>query len=148
MSDDVADFDPQDFIRALADALLHYLEGRMKQNEAAKLLGLSATRLNNYFHDSPDGTRKEPMASVLYLACTKLPGFYFEYGGFRLRATRLGRKDRRVDSQLAFDFHREIKAGRVKVKLKKPAGHVELSVLLAAATRRRLRNDVQASRRV
>jgi hypothetical protein len=145
MADDIADFDSQDFIHALADALWRYLEVRMKQNEAAKLLGLSPTRLNNYFHDLPDGTRKEPMASVLYLACTRLPGFYFEYAGFRLRATKLGRKDRSVDAQLAFDFQREIKAGRVKVKLKKPAGHIELSVLLAATTRRRLRNGTRVS---
>ncbi|GEM_PF-2348691 len=147
MADDIADFDSQDFIRALADALWRYLEGRMKQNEAAKLLGLNPTRLNSYFHDLPDGTRKEPLASVLYLACTRLPGFYFEYGGFRLRATKLGRKDRPVDAQQAFDFQREIKAGRVKVKLKKPAGHIELSVLLAATTRRRLRNAAAVSGR-
>jgi hypothetical protein len=147
MADNIDDLDSQDFIRALGDTLWRYLEGRMKQNEAAKFLGLSPTRLNNYFHDLPDGTRKEPLASVLYLACTRLPGFYFEYGGFRLRATKLGRKDRSVDAQLAFAFQREIKAGQVKVKLKKPAGHIELSVLLAATTRRRLKNGVAVSGR-
>lgn len=148
MQDDVAEFDSQDFIRSLADALLRCMEGRMKQNEAAKLLGLKATRLNNYFHDLPDGTRKEPMASVLFLACTKLPGFYFDYGGFRLRASKLGQKTRSADSQMVFDFSREIKAGRVKLKLKKPAGHVELSFHLAAKTRRKLGNAVSTSNRI
>jgi transcriptional regulator with XRE-family HTH domain len=141
MADDIAPFDTQDFIRSLAKTLQTYLDGRMKQNEAADKLGLSPQRLNNYFH-----TEKEPMASVLYLACARLPGFHFDYGGFRLRAVKLGEKNRAPDTQQAFDFYREIKAGRVKVKLKKPAGRVELSVSLAATTRpRSSRNGVPAS---
>jgi len=138
MPDDVATFDSQDLTRAITEALQRYLDGRMKQNEAAGLLGLSPKTLNSYFH-----TDKEPRASVLYLACTRLPGFHFDYGGFRLRAIKLGRKDRPSDAQQAFDFHREIKAGHVKVKFKKPAGRVELSVSLAATTRRRLRNAMR-----
>lgn len=143
MENDVATFDSKEFIHALAEALWRYLEGRMKQNEAATLLGVSATRLNSYFRDG-----KEPRASVLYLACTKLPGFYFDYGGFRLRAAKLDRKERVASAQQAFDFYREINAGRVKVKLKKPAGHIELSVSLAAATRPRFKNNASASSRI
>lgn len=147
MAGDIADFDSQEFVRAFADALWRYLEGRMKQNQGAELLGLKPTTLNSYFHDLPDGRRKEPGASVLYLACTKLPGFHFDYGGYRLRAKKLGQRERKSDAQQVFDFYRDITAGRVKVKLKKPAGHVELSVSLAAATRRRFKNGVSSSGR-
>jgi hypothetical protein len=100
-----------------------------------------------FTHGAPGGIRKEPAASVMFLACSRLPGFSFQYGAFRIRATKPGHKDRSVSSQLAFDFQREINAGRVKIKLKKPAGRIELSVLLAATTRRRLREGVAVSSR-
>jgi transcriptional regulator with XRE-family HTH domain len=144
MADDIGNFDSQDFIRALREALRNYLEGKMKQNEAAALLGVSPTRLNNNLLSD-----REPMASMLYLVCTRWPKFQFDYGGFRLRAIKLEkRKDRVAEAQLPFDFNREIKAGRVKVKVKRPAGRVELSVLLAATTRRKVRNGVSVSGRV
>src|SRR5713226_8469154 len=103
MAIDVANSDTQqDFARAFGDALWRYLDGKkMGQSEDAKLLGLhgkngkpSRSRLNSYFHDLPEGTLKEPKASVLYLACTKLPGFYLDYGGYRLRAVRFGMRYR------------------------------------------------------
>jgi hypothetical protein len=138
MADDVANSDSlQDFARAFADALWQYLEGRMGQSEAAKLLGLNRSRLNSYFHDLPDGTRKEPKASVLYLACTKFPRFYFDFGGYRMRAVKLGEKHReKPTGQLAFSFRRQFEladdAGNVNVRVKKPSGRIELSVSLDA----------------
>jgi hypothetical protein len=143
---DFIDFDSQGFTRAFADALWQYLQGRMQQNEAAKLLGLSPTRLNNYFHDLPDGTRKEPMASVLHLACTKLPGFSFDYGGYRLRAIKLGEKrQEKATEQMTFRFYRQITAGRVNVRVKRPPGRIELSFSLGATTRRKARKGVSVS---
>jgi hypothetical protein len=137
----------QEFARALGNALWRFLDGRMRQSEAAKLLGLQGkngeprrSRLNSYFHDSAKGTRTEASARILYLACTRLPGFYFDYAGYRLKAIKLnGRgarlRDKSVE-QLAFSFHRNFElaneAGNVDVRVKKPSGRIEVVVSLDA----------------
>jgi hypothetical protein len=138
----------QDFARALGDALRGFLEGRMlSQAEAAKVLELFGkngeprrSRLNTYFRDVPKGKRKgqrtEASAQVLYLACTKL-GFQFDYGGYRIRAVKLGEKGRKAfDGQTAFNFERQFDLvkndGNVEVKVKRPAGRIELRISLDA----------------
>jgi hypothetical protein len=135
----------QEFARAFGNALSQFLDGKMGQSEAAKLLGLldkngkpRRSRLNSYFHDSADGERTEALASVLFLACTRLPGFYLDYAGYRLKAVRLDEKHRRekTSEQLAFSFHRQFEladeAGNIDVKVRRPAGRIEVSVSLGA----------------
>lgn len=159
MAEEVANSDSQDFARAFGDALLRYLEGHgIGQSGAADLLGLHdedgkprRSRINNYFHDSKV-RRAEANAHLLYLACVKLPGFYFDYAGYRLRAVKLGEKRREQSGeQMAFSFHRQFnltgKAGRVNVIVKRPPGRIELSVSLGAATRRKITSTVSASSR-
>ena len=129
----------QEFAKALGNALWQYIDGRMGQARAAEILGVRRNRLNYYLHDLPNGKRKEPASSVLYLACTKFPGFAFEHGGYRLKAVKLGEKRREKPSeQLAFSFYRQIKTGKVNVKMKRPPGRIELSLSLGAVTRRRV----------
>lgn len=136
----------QEFARAFGDALLNFLDGRMNQIEATKLLGLlnkngkpKRSTLNSYFRDSADGERTEAKASVLFLACTKLPGFNFDYAGYRLKAVRLDKKEKPSDAtsrQLPFNFERQFdlveQAGKLNVKVKRPSGRIEVSVSLDA----------------
>jgi hypothetical protein len=142
---DVADTDSQqEFARAFGDALGRFLDSRMGQSEAAKLLGLNGkdgkprrSRLNSYFRDSAGGRRTEASAQVLYLACAKLPGFYFDYGGYRLRAVKVGKKQReKTNGQMAFSLHRQFElakdAGNVDVTVKRANGRTELFVSLDA----------------
>ena len=158
--EEVTNSGSQDFARTFGDALFRYLEARgMGQSGAADLLGLHdgdgrprRSRINNYFHDSK-GRRPKASAHLLYLACVKLPGFYFDYAGYRLRAVKLGEKRREQSGeQMAFSFHRQFnlsgKAGRVNVRVKRPPGRIELSVSLGAATRRKITSAVSASSRV
>jgi hypothetical protein len=146
---DIAERDSQqEFARALGDALWRFLDGKgLKQSEAAELLELHdqngnprRSRLNSYFHDAAKGKRKgkrtEASAQVLYLACAKL-GFYFDYGGYRLKAVKLnGRGDRKPAGQLEFGFQRQFDladdAGNVNVRVKRPSGRIELLVSLDA----------------
>lgn len=146
MAEDVTQPDAQqDLARAFGDALLGYLRLHdMNQSRAAELLGLlnedgkvKRSTLNSYFHDSAKGSRTEASASVLYLACVKLRGFYFDYGGYRLRATKLGAKQRGApDGQMSFSFHRQYglaeDAGNVDVHVKQPPGRIEILVSLDA----------------
>jgi hypothetical protein len=143
---DITDPDPQqDFARAFGDALSRYLDHHgVGQSEAAELLGLHGkngkprrSRLNCYFHDSTNGTRTEASAQVLYLACAKLRGFYFDYAGYRMKAVKLGEKYReKPTEQLAFNFRHQFeladRAGNVNVRVKRPSGRIELSVSLDA----------------
>ena len=143
---DIANTDSQqEFARAFGDALWRFLDGTgMGQSEAAKLLGLHdkngkprRSRLHSYFRDSAKGMRTEASAQVLYLACTRLPGFYFDYAGYRMRAIKLGKKHRaKPTEQLAFSFRRQFdlvnEAGNVNVRVKRPSGRIELSVSLNA----------------
>ena len=134
----------QEFARAFGDALKRFLDGKMGQSEAAKLLGLvdangkpRRSRLNSYFHDSADGGRTEARALILFLACTKLPGFYFDYAGYRLKAVRLhGKRREQTSEQLALNFYRKYElaaeAGKIDIKVRRPAGRIEVSVSLDA----------------
>lgn len=139
----------QDFARAFGDALFRYLQARdINQSQAAELLGLlnqngkaKRSTLNSYFHDSVRGLRTEASASVLYLACAKLRGFSFDYGGYRLRAIRLGKKQREASGgQMSFSFHRQYDladdAGNIDVRVKRPPGRIELSLSLKASKSR------------
>jgi hypothetical protein len=137
----------QAFAKAFGDALRDYLNGKMGQSQAARTLELfdengnpKRSRLNSYFHDGTKGNRKgkRPLANahVLFLACTRL-GFSFDYGGYRIRATRLTEKQREQPlGQMAFSFEREFelvdKGGNVDVKVKRPPGRIEVHVSLDA----------------
>lgn len=162
---DIAETDSQQaFAKAIGDALSQFLEAKgLGQSEAASLLELQdengkprRSRLNSYFNDGTKGKQKgkrtEVSFQVLHLACTKL-GFYFDGGGYRLKAIKLGEKQRdKSNAQISFSFQRQFsltgKAGRVNVKVKRPPGRIEVSVSLGATTRRKIMNDVLVSGRV
>jgi hypothetical protein len=133
----------QDFARAFGNALNRFLEDKgIRKTDAAKLFGLEngKSRIGSYCHDSPSGKRVKPDAEILYLACTKLTGFYFDYNGYRISAEVLERKGKsqvKKPEQLTLHFDRQFnlteQAGIVKVKIKRPQGRIELSVSLNAA---------------
>lgn len=145
----VADDDSQkDFAHAFGDALNAFLNNiGMGQSEAARLFELedkhgkaNRARLHSYCHDSSGGRRPRPDAEILYLACTKLPGFYFDYRGYRISAATLDRDGSKRSGepakQLTFHFDRQFnlteKTGKVKVRVKRPPGRIELFVSLDA----------------
>lgn len=141
---DIVDADSQqDFARAFGDALNRFLEHKgIRQSDAAKLFGLKngKARLNTYCHDSRKGRRPKPDAEILYLACAKLPGFYFDYKGYRISAATLNGKGanrpEQPAEQLTLNFDRQFnlteQAGSVRVTVKRPPGRIELSVSLDA----------------
>lgn len=140
---DITDADPQQqFARAFGDALKRYFNGLGKgSTEAAALLGLEErngkSRLNSYFYDSSAGRRTEASAQILYLACTKLPRFNFEYAGYRVTAVKVkGRGRKESADQIPFTFDRQfdlaMDAGNVNVKVKRPSGKIEVTVSLDA----------------
>jgi hypothetical protein len=141
---DTADADPkQQFARAFGDALRRYFEARgVGSTEAAKLLGLEdkngKMRINSYFYDAATGKRTGAGAQILYLACTQLPRFRFEYGGYKISAVKLNGRGSSKDpaGQMSFSFHRQFDlakdAGNVDVLVKRPNGRIELFVSLDA----------------
>jgi transcriptional regulator with XRE-family HTH domain len=139
------------FARAFGNRLRNYLaEQGMTQVDAAKALGLtdkksgkpSKSRLNKYLNDSPS----MPEAQILYLACTKLNGFNFEYNGYRINAETVRRKGAATSEtqaeQMTFRFNRQFsltarngaitEVGAFAVKVKRPPGRIEFSVSLRA----------------
>lgn len=137
----------QAFARAFGDALRGYLNGKIGQSQAARMLELfdkkgkpKRSGLNSYFHDGTKGKRrgKRPLANahVLFLACTRL-GFFFDYDGFRIKAMKLTERQREQPlGQRAFNFERQFglveNGGNVDVKVKRPPGRIELRVSLDA----------------
>src|SRR5437588_2242833 len=116
----VADADsPKDFAHAFGDALRQFLEAKgIRKIDVAKLFGLadkkgnpSKARINTYCRDSRSGTRSKPDAEILFLACTKLEGFYFDYRGYRISAATLnGNGAKRAEKpaeQLTLHFDRQ-----------------------------------------
>jgi len=145
----VADSDSRmDFARAFGDGLRQFLSANgIQQIEAARLLGIrdkhgnpNKARLNTYCHDSPAGKRPVPNAEILYLACTKLPGFHFDFRGQRISASTLngnrGKRSERTAEQLTLHFDRQFNltddAGTVTVRVRRPPGHIELAFSLKA----------------
>src|SRR5216683_3132476 len=129
---DTIDANPQqEFARAFGDALNKFLEEKgIRKSDAARQLGLDEKtgkgRLNHYFHDSAKGTRPKPDAEILYLVCTKLPGFHFDYKGYRISAAVLKksgvkRSQKPPEQQLTLHFDRQFnlteQAGSVTVKV-------------------------------
>ena len=135
----------KDFARAFGDALLAFLEGKaLTQSAASQKLGLGKegkARLNTYFHDSRKGKRPKPSAEMLYLVCVEL-GFEFEYRGHRISAATLnGHRPQPIEApalQLPFEFSGQFdltdQRGTVSVRFKRPAGQVEVSINLKAAS--------------
>jgi len=141
---------PKDFAHAFGDALNDFLQNtQMGQSEAARLLGIEAgegekrkggARINSYCRDSKDGKRTKPNAEILFLACTKLPGFSFIYNGHRINAETLNgngsKPSEQPAKQLTFTFERQFnltsRQGTVEVKVKRPPGRIELSVSVNA----------------
>lgn len=139
---------PQDFARAFGDKLNQHLRDRgIGPTAAATVLGLkdkngkpNRALVDSYCHDKKDGTRPRPNAEMLYLACTKLEGFVFDYMGYRISAVVLkdARRKRRgrAPMQREFKFVRQFKltddSGGVNVRVKRPADRIEVSVSLNA----------------
>lgn len=131
---------PKDFAHAFGDALCEFLiANKIGQSEAARLLGIEAgegekrkggARICSYCHDSKDGKRIGPTAEILYLAVTKLPGFKFEYNGYRISAETLNGSGTRPSvqphEQSAFEFAHQFnltrKQGTVAVKMTRRPG--------------------------
>ena len=138
------------FARAFGSALRSFLlTTGMTQVDVANRLGLkdksgkpSKSRLNRYLSDSPP----MPEAFVLYLACTKLDGFPFEYNGCRLNAQVVRRKgsalSERQPEQMTLRFNRQFNLtdkegtvtenGSFAVRVKRPNGRIELAISLKA----------------
>jgi len=141
---------PKDFAHAFGDALNSYLQRTgMGQSEVARLLGIEAepgekrkggARIYSYCRDNNAGKRTAPKAEILYLACTKLPGFSFSYNGYRINAeVHSGNGTQPSEpppEQLLFEFERQFnltrKQGMVAVRVKQPPGRIEVSVSLNA----------------
>jgi transcriptional regulator with XRE-family HTH domain len=149
MADSVPAQPSQNFARAFGDALKRFLDHEgISQSEAARRLGIEAAekgkrkggaRISSYCRDNRAGTRPKPDAEILYLACTKLAGFSFVYNGYRISAATLngnGTKPSKPAEQLSFDFERQFnltgKQGTVAVRVKRPPGRIEFSILLDA----------------
>lgn len=134
------------FARAFGDALREFLrETGMTQVEVARRLGLkdksgqpSKSRVNQYLSDSPP----IPRANVLFLACTELRGFKFQYDGRQLNAAIARKKQEAPPEQMSFRFNRQFnltdktgavtEEGAFAVRVKRPAGRIEFSLLLRA----------------
>src|ERR1700676_2385829 len=139
------------FALAFGKALRDFLNRTgMTQVDAVKLLGLkdkktgkpSKSRLNTYLSDSPP----IPDAQVLYLACTRLKGFYFEHNGHRMNIEIVRRRGQSLpetpSEQMAFRFNRQFnltnkkgavtEEGTLGVRMKRPPGGIEFSVSLKA----------------
>lgn len=142
MHDIVEADSPKDFATAFGDALNGYVRDRnLQQNDLVDLLGLDKkegkSRVSTYCRD---GKRVKPDAEMLWLACSKLPGFSFAYRGYRISAATLnghGKKPSRTPvEQLIFKFQRQFnltnEQGVVAVRVSRPAGRIEVSLSLDA----------------
>lgn len=129
------------FARALRDSLAKFIEDHEDTKyRVAKAIGVDTRRLYSYFKESPQtGRPRIPSAEVLYLLCTEL-GFSFDYRGFRISAETLDgvKAVHPTERQLSFEFDREFyltnTQGAVTVSIKRPAGKIQLSVVLNADT--------------
>lgn len=140
----------QDFARAFGDALSQFLaRNGISQSEAARRLGIETgeegkrkggARISSYCRDSKQGKRPKPNAEVLYLACTKFPGFSFVYKNYRISAETLNgngtKPSEKPVEQLMLGFERQFnltgKQGTVAVKVNRPQGRIEVSLSLEA----------------
>lgn len=131
-----------EFARVFGNSLAKFLaEKQISQSKAAQILGIGRAKLNTYCHDSPRGVRCKPDAEFLYQVCVKL-GFQFDYNGFKISASTFdGELVKQIDSpaeQLLLAFERQFnltdEAGSVTVSFRRPAGRVEMSVSLRAAS--------------
>ena len=141
---------PKDFAHAFGDALNDFLQNtQMGQSEVARLLGIEAgegqkrkggSRISTYCRDSKDGKRTRPNGEILFLACTKLPGFSFVFNGHKINAETLngnGRKPAQQPAeQLTLGFERQFnltsRQGTVEVTVRRPPGRIEVSLSLNA----------------
>ena len=136
----------QEFARAFGDALKRFLnEKNIAESEAARRMGwgeAGRARVNTYCHDSPKGIRRTPEADVLYLACVSLPGFEFEYKGFKIGAAAFnggGAKPtatQPIQLQFEYDCHSDLTDQRegVSFRFKRPPSRVEVSVSVRAVS--------------
>jgi transcriptional regulator with XRE-family HTH domain len=133
------------FARAFGNALREFVrETGMTQVDVAKRLGLkkkngqpSKERVNQYLSASPP----VPGANILFLACTKLRGFKFEYDGRQLNA-KMARKTivPPPPEQTAFRFNRQFnltdksgvvtEKGEFAMKVKRPSGGIEVALFV------------------
>jgi len=131
------------FARAFGDALEAFLQKKqISHSEAAQRLGLGKSgiaRLGTYCHDSPRGTRATPSAELLYLICSELE-FEFEYNGCKISALTLEKRSKVSTpgaQQLSLPYDRQFNLtdgkGKVSVSVRRPPGHVEVSISVKAA---------------
>src|SRR5579864_522143 len=132
---------PDDFARALGDALDRFLKDRgISQKNASELIRVEHATLNTYTHDSPKGKRPLANAEVFVKACVEL-GFEFEYKGYKISAAAtngVGTRRKKTSEQLTFEYDRQFDLtddkGTVSVRVKRPAGRVEVSLSLKAVS--------------
>jgi transcriptional regulator with XRE-family HTH domain len=140
----------QDFARAFGDALSRFLtRNGISQSEAARQLGIETSeegkrkggaRISSYCRDSKQGKRPKPDAEILYLVCTRFPGFSFIYKNYRISAETLNgngaKSSEEAAEQLTLGLERQFdltdKRGTVSVKVKRPPGRIEVSLSLEA----------------
>jgi hypothetical protein len=140
----------QDFARAFGDALSQFLaRNGISQSEAARQFGIETSeegkrkggaRISSYCRDSKQGKRPKPDAEILYLACTKFPGFSFVYKNYRISAETLNgngaKPSEKAAEQLTLGFERQFnltdKQGTVAVRVSRPQGRIEVSLSLEA----------------
>lgn len=132
---------PEGFASAFGNALNQFLLVRgMKQSDLVELFGLDKkkgkARISSYCRQ---GKRPKPDAEILYLACSKLSGFYFDYKDYRISAATLNGKRTKPSEpaeQFPLEFERQFdltgKQGTVAVKVKRPPGRIEVSLSLEA----------------
>ena len=131
-----------DFASAFGNALNRFLlDTSMRQSDVVLRLGLDKkkgkARISSYCSERK---RPKPDAEILYLACSRLPGFYFDYKGYRISAATLngGRTKpyERPAEQLTLGFDRQFKLtgnqGTVDVRVRRPHGSIEVSLSVKA----------------
>ena len=133
------------FARAFGNALREFMKKTgMTQVAIAQTLGLkdkkgqpSKARVNQYLSESPP----MPGSNILFLACTQLRGFKFEYEGRRLNAAVSGKKPGPPPpEQMTLRFNRQFnltdengvmtEKGRFAMRVKRPAGGIEVSLFV------------------
>jgi transcriptional regulator with XRE-family HTH domain len=142
MADLVNADSPEGFADAFGNALNQFLRDRgMRQSDVVEQLGLDKktgrARISSY---CSAGKRPKPDAEILYLVCSKLPGFYFDYKGYRISAATLNGNGAKplgkATEQLTLAFDRQFnltdEQGSVTVRVKRPHGRIEVSLFLKA----------------
>jgi transcriptional regulator with XRE-family HTH domain len=130
------------FARAFGDSLRQFLkDNKITVTTAADLMEVNKQTLSTYWTDDAEGKRRKARAELLYLACARL-GFSFEYSGYKISAATLANgngvkpEPQEVQLNLPFDHQFDLadEKGSVSVSVRRPAGRIEISLSLRAAS--------------